>query len=97
MLCNSVTSKKRKMVVLAGLSVATLAVTYFGVTTHNSALAVAAPVLLALAPCLIMCGVIGSSMWLIPRFSKNKNRQYYNDDSHNFMKQKEDKENIFKN
>jgi hypothetical protein len=43
-------------------------------TLHNPALVVATPVLLAFLPCLIMCGVVGGSMWLVPRLPKNKNQ-----------------------
>ena len=73
MMCNSRTSGKKKIVIFAVLSIASIGLTYVAFTTHNIALAVATPVLLAFIPCLVMCGVIGGSMLLIPRLSKNKN------------------------
>jgi hypothetical protein len=70
-LCNSKMSKRKKITILVASSLASIGVTYFAFTLHNPALAVAAPVLLAFLPCLIMCGIVGGSMWLVPRLSKN--------------------------
>lgn len=72
MLCNSKISK-RKITILATSVISSLAVTYFGFILHNQALSVVAPILLAFAPCLVMCAVVGGSMWLVPRLSKNGN------------------------
>ena len=72
--CNYKMSARKKITVLVISSVASIGATYFAFTLHNPALAVAAPVLLALVPCLIMCGIVGGSMWLVPRLSKGKNQ-----------------------
>jgi hypothetical protein len=74
MSCNSKMSKRKKIAILAISLLASISVIYFAFTLHNLALVVAAPVLLAFLPCLIMCGIVGGSMWLVPRLSKNKNQ-----------------------
>jgi hypothetical protein len=67
-------STRKKITVLATSSIVLISVTYFAFTLHNPALSVATPVLLAFVPCLVMCGIIGGSMLLVPRLSKNKNQ-----------------------
>ena len=72
MTCNSKMSARKKIAILVTSSVASIGATYFAFSIHNPALAVIAPVLLAFIPCLVMCGVVGGSMLLVPRLSKNK-------------------------
>ncbi|MHB8603087.1 MAG: hypothetical protein ACYC6W_11925 [Nitrosotalea sp.] len=63
---------KKKIAILAISFIASIGATYFAFTIHNPALAIAAPILLAFVPCLVMCGIVGGSMLLVPRLSKNK-------------------------
>ena len=67
-------SARKKIAMLAISSIASIGVTYFAFSMHNPALAIIAPVILAFVPCLIMCGIVGESMLLVPRLSKNKNQ-----------------------
>ncbi|HXU94872.1 MAG TPA: hypothetical protein VFP45_00390 [Candidatus Nitrosotalea sp.] len=67
-------NKGKKIVILVVSFLASIGVTYFAFTLHNLALAVFVPVFLAFLPCLIMCGIVGGSMLLVPRLSKNKNQ-----------------------
>ncbi len=89
MSCNSKMSVRKKIVVLAISSVASIGATYFAFTIHMPALAVVAPVLLAFVPCLVMCGVVGGSMLLVPRLSKNKKQPSCNCGLHHSTKQEE--------
>jgi hypothetical protein len=89
MSCNSKISASKKIAILAIFSVASIAVTYFAFTMHNPALSIAAPVLLAFVPCLVMCGVVGGSMLLVPRLSKNKKQPSCNCGLHHSTKQEE--------
>ena len=91
MSCNSKMSKRKKITVLAASFLASIGTTYFAFTFHNPALAIAAPVFLAFLPCLIMCGIVGGSMWLVPRLSKNKNQSSCSCGSDHSTKQKESK------
>ena len=96
-MCNSGMSGKKKIAIFAASSVAAISATYFAFTTHNPALAIAAPVLLTIVPCLIMCGIIGGSMWLVSRSSKNKNQSSsWRGGSYYSTKQKEDTEKVSK-
>jgi len=74
MSCNSKMNKRNKIMILVATFLASIGITYFAFTLHNLALAVIAPVFLAFLPCLIMCGIVGGSMLLVPRLSKNKNQ-----------------------
>ena len=74
MSCNSKMNKRKKIVILVASFLVSIGVTYFAFTLHNLALAVIVPVFLAFLPCLIMCGIVGGSMLLVPRLSKNKNQ-----------------------
>jgi len=74
MSCNSKMNEGKKIVILVVSFLASIGVTYFAFTLHNLALAVFVPVFLAFLPCLIMCGIVGGSMLLVPRLSKNKNQ-----------------------
>jgi hypothetical protein len=67
-------STRKKIIVLTISSVASIGTTYFAFSIHNPALSVIAPLLLAFVPCLVMCGIVGGSMLLVPRLSKNKNQ-----------------------
>lgn len=96
MSCNSKMSVRKKITVLAIFSVASIGVTYFAFAIHNPALAVIAPILLAFVPCLVMCGVVGGSMLLVPRLSKNKKQSSCNCEMRNTTKQ-EDSEKDSKN
>ena len=89
-------SIRKKIVILSIFSVASIGATYFAFAIHNPALAVIAPVLLAFVPCLAMCGVVGGSMLLVPRLSKNKKQSSCNCEMHNTTKQ-EDSEKDSKN
>ncbi|MGI0065710.1 MAG: hypothetical protein ACREAT_03000 [Nitrosotalea sp.] len=89
MSCNSKMNAKKKITVLMASFIASIGVTYFAFTLHNPALAVAAPVLLAFVPCLIMCGIVGGSMLLVPRLSKNKNQSSCSCGLDHSIKQKE--------
>ena len=89
MSCNSKMTAKQKITILSISSVASIAATYFAFTIHNPALAVIAPVLLAFVPCLVMCGVVGGSMLLVPRLSKNKKQPSCNCGLHHSTKQEE--------
>ena len=89
-------SIRKKIVILSIFSVASIGATYFAFVIHNPALAVIAPILLAFVPCLVMCGVVGGFMLLIPRLSKNKKQSLCNCEMHNTTKQ-EDSEKDFKN
>lgn len=80
---------KKKIGILAVSSVASIGATYFAFTIHNPALAVISPVLLAFVPCLIMCGVVGGSMLLVPRLSKNKKQPSCNCGLNHSTKQEE--------
>ena len=93
MMCNSRMSGKKKIAIFTASSVAAIGATYFAFSIHNPVLAIAAPVLLAFVPCLVMCGVVGGSMLLVPRLSKNKNQSSCSCGLHHSTKQ----ENIFKN
>ncbi len=72
MACNSGGTKKK--IIISSLAMGGVVVgSYFAFNSlHNPALAVAMPVLLVLAPCLVMCGAIGGSMWLAGK-RRNKN------------------------
>lgn len=72
--CNSKMSKGKKTVVLLASFLASIVTIYFAFIFHNPALVIVAPVFLAFLPCLIMCGIVGGSMWLVPRLSKNQNQ-----------------------
>lgn len=74
MSCNSKMNKRKKIVLLVASFLASIGVTYFTFTLHNLAFAVFVPVFLAFLPCLIMCGIVGGSMLLVPRLSENKNQ-----------------------
>jgi len=74
MSCNSKMNEGKKIVILVVSFLASIGVTYFAFTLHNLALVVFVPVFLAFLPCLIMCGIVGGSMLLVPRLSKNKNQ-----------------------
>lgn len=74
MSCNSKMNKRKKIIILVTSFLVSIGVTYFAFTLHSLALAVVVPVFLAFLPCLIMCGIVGGSMWLVPRLSKNKNQ-----------------------
>jgi hypothetical protein len=87
--CNSKMSTRKKITVLATSSIALIGATYFVFTLHNPALSVAAPVLLAFVPCLVMCGIVGGSMLLVPRLSKNKNQSSCSCGLDHSMKEKE--------
>lgn len=87
---------KKKIAILATSFVASIGATYFAFTVHNPALAVIAPVLFAFIPCLVMCGVVGGSMLLVPRLSKNKKQPSCNCGLHHSTKQ-EETEKISKN
>ena len=89
MACNSRMNRKKKITMIA-LFAAVGGITYLSFTTHNPALAVIAPVLLALAPCLIMCGAIGGSMWFAHRASKKKISSSHSYDLHHHTMQKKD-------
>lgn len=89
MSCNFKMSARKKITLLTISSVASIGATYFAFTLHNQVLAVVAPVLLAFVPCLVMCGVVGGSMLLIPRLSKNKKQSSCNCGSHHITKQEE--------
>lgn len=93
MLCNSKMSKSKKITILVVSFLTSIGSTYFAFTLHNPALVVVAPVLLAFLPCLIMCGIVGGSMWLVPRFSKNKNQSACNCGLDHPTKQKETQQN----
>ncbi|MDE1845316.1 MAG: hypothetical protein KGI10_08325 [Thaumarchaeota archaeon] len=80
---------KKKIAILAISSVASIGATYFAFTIHNPTLAVIAPVLFAFIPCLVMCGVVGGSMLLVPRLSKNKKQSICNCGLHHSTKQEE--------
>ena len=86
-------SARKKITLLATSSAASIGATYFAFTIHNPVLAVAAPVLLAFVPCLVMCGIVGGSMLLIPRLSKNKKQQSCNCGLHHVTKQEEAEKN----
>lgn len=97
MACNSGGSTKKK-IILSSLMIAAIAVgLYFAYTLHNLALAVAMPLLLVLAPCLVMCGAIGGS-WILPRL-RNKKGASYDHMHHNSANPAEGKKDsqIFKN
>lgn len=87
-------STKKKISILAISSTASISATYFAFTIHNTALAIVAPVLLAFVPCLVMCGVVGGSMLLVPRLSKNKKQQSCNCGLHHVIKQEEAEKNL---
>ena len=89
-------SMRKKITMLSIFSVASIGVTYFAFVIHNPALAVITPVLLAFVPCLVMCGVVGGSMLLVPRLSKNRKQSSCNCEMHNVTKQ-EDSEKDSKN
>ena len=89
MMCNSRTNGKKKIAIFAVLSTAAVGLTYFAFIIHNHALAIAAPVLLAFVPCLIMCGIVGGSMFLVPRLSKNKNQSSCSCGLHHSTKQED--------
>ena len=89
MACNSGTDKKKKITMIA-LFAFVGGITYISFTTHNPTLAVIAPLLLVLAPCLIMCGAIGGSMWFVHRASKKKVSSSHSYDLHNPATQKKD-------
>lgn len=89
MACNSGMNKKKKIIMIA-LFAAVAGITYLSFATHNPALAVIAPLLLALAPCLIMCGAIGGSMWFAHRASKKKIASSHSYDLHHPATQKKD-------
>ncbi len=73
MACGS--NSKKKIVMLSLLMVGAIGGSYYALTViHNPALAVAMPIVLSLAPCLVMCSAIGGSMWLVQRHG-NKNMQ----------------------
>ena len=91
MSCNSKMSKRKKITVLVASFLASISAIYFAFTLHNPALSIAAPVLLAFLPCLIMCGIVGGSMWLVPRLSKNKNQLSCSCGFDHSTKQKESK------
>ena len=80
-------SVRKKIIILSIASVASISVTYFAFVIHNPALAVIAPILLAFVPCLVMCGVVGGSMLLIPKLSRNKKQPSCNCEMHNATKQ----------
>ena len=77
-------SRKMKIVIYSLTAVGIAAVAYYAFTsTHKAALTIVMPILLALAPCIIMCTAIGGSMWFVQRRG-NKNTQscgcsYHND------------------
>lgn len=93
MSCNFKMSTRKKITLLATSSAASIGVTYFAFIIHNPVLAVVAPVLLAFVPCLVMCGVVGGSMLLIPRLSKNKKQPPCNCGLHHVTKQEEAEKN----
>jgi hypothetical protein len=66
-------SGKKKIILFSSLIIVTLSLTYVSFVMHNPTLYLITPVLFAFLPCFIMCGVVGGSMWLVPRLSKNKN------------------------
>ena len=89
--CNSKMSKRKKIAVLAASFLASIIAIYFAFILHNPALAIVAPVFLAFLPCLIMCGIVGGSMWLVPRLSKNQDQSSRNCGFDHSTKQKESK------
>ena len=91
MWCNSKISKRKKITVLMTSFLVSISATYFAFTFHNPTLAIAAPVLLAFLPCLIMCGIVGMSMWLVPKLSKNENQSSCSCGFDHSTKQKESK------
>ncbi len=53
----------------------TIGGSYYALTViHNPALVVVMPIVLAMTPCLLMCGAIGGYMWFVQRRG-NKNTQ----------------------
>ncbi|MHB8602552.1 MAG: hypothetical protein ACYC6W_10015 [Nitrosotalea sp.] len=78
---------RKKITLLVISSAASIGATYFAFTLHNPVLAVVAPVLLAFVPCLVMCGVVGGSILLIPRLSKSKKQPSCNCELHHDTKQ----------
>lgn len=62
---------KKKIVILSAIVIVIVAATYFAFTSDNPAIVAVIPLLLAFAPCLGMCGVMGGIMWLKGRSSKN--------------------------
>ena len=89
MSCSSKMNAVKKIAILGIFSVASIGATYFAFTIHNPALAVIAPILLAFVPCLVMCGIVGGSMLLVPRLSKNKKQSSCNCGLHHSTKQEE--------
>ena len=89
MTCNSKMNKQKKIIMIILFSVVG-GVTYLSFTTHNPTFAIIAPLLLALAPCLIMCGAIGGSMWFVNKASKKKVSSSHSYDLHNPATQKKD-------
>jgi len=74
---------KKKIVILSAIGIGIAAATYFAFTSNNPAIMAVMPLLLAFAPCLGMCAVMGGIMWLKGRSSKNgkqiKNRNLNNE------------------
>ncbi len=75
MVCGSCLNSKKKTIVLSLLMAGAIGGSYYALTViHNPILAVTMPIVLSLAPCLVMCGAIGGSMWFVQRRG-NKNAQ----------------------
>ena len=89
MTCNSKMNKQKKIIMIILFSVVG-GITYLSFTTHNPTFIIIAPILLALAPCLIMCGAIGGSMWFVNKASKKKVSSSNSYDLHNSSTQKKD-------
>lgn len=89
MTCNSKMNKKKKIIMILLFSVVG-GITYLSFTTHNPMFTIIAPLLLALAPCLIMCGAIGGSMWFVNKTSKKKTSLSQNYDLHHPATQNKD-------
>lgn len=99
MACNTGMSTKKKIGIFSAMLAGVAIAMYLAFTTNNPVLAVAAPLLLSLAPCLIMCGAIGGSMWLVPRL-KNKSIKsigYENNRPVSSSEKNKDSTNQFKN
>ena len=88
-------STKKKIVIFSLMAAGVIALVYYTfTTTHNAAILTAMPIVLALVPCLVMCGAIGGSMWLLPRLSKNKHYASCSCGMHDSASTKEDVENL---
>lgn len=83
---------KKKIVIFAAIGIGIAAAVYFAFASNNPAISAIIPLLLAFAPCLGMCGVMGVVMWLKGRTSRNgkqtKNKIPYDEERENKIQQR---------